>query len=302
MPLDEARSMHAGYSGLRRVHLILLLGQICFASLPVVGRMAMLGDLPPAGIVLVRMCGGAIVFSIIARHRMAIARRDIPFLIFCALLGVAANQELFIHGLARSTATNASVLGSTIPVFTALAAIALGREPIRLRRILGITVAVFGAVLLVGVEDLSLDSDHVVGSAMVLANSLCYGTYLVIVRPLAARYDPVALLALMFIAGIPMVAPLGVAAWAGAPPLTTTGVLTLAFLVAVPTVGAYTLIQTALKTADASLVAVYVNLQPLFAALGAWALLGEQVSWRTVGCGAIVLAGVWLATTRPGRL
>ena len=284
---------------MRRVHVILLLGQICFASLPVVGRMALLGHLPPAGIVLVRMCGGAIVFTIVARVRtrgsLAIARRDIPFLIFCALLGVAANQELFIHGLARSTATNASVLGATIPVFTALAAIALGREPARMRRLIGIAIAVAGAALLVGIENLSIRSDTVAGSAMVLANSFCYGTYLVIVRPLAERYDPIALLALMFVAGVPMVAPLGIDAWAAAPPLTAGDIATLAFLVAVPTVGAYTLIQTALKTAEASLVAVYVNLQPLFAALGAYVLLGEQPTLRTAGCGLIVLAGVWLA-------
>ena len=284
-------------AGLRRVHLILLLGQVCFASLPVVGRMALLGHLPAAGIVLVRMCGGAIVFAAIARSRgtLSFRRADLPFAIFCALLGVAANQELFIHGLARSTATNASVLGATIPVFTALTAIVLGREPERVRRLAGIAVAVGGAIALVGVENLSLDSDHVVGSAMVLANSLCYGTYLVIVRPLAERYDPIALLALLFAVGVPMVAPLGIAAWADAPPLTASDIATLGFLVLVPTVGAYTLIQTALKTAEASLVAVYVNLQPIFAALGAYLLLGEEPTLRLAVCGAIVLAGVWLA-------
>src|SRR5690348_4875804 len=100
------------------VHLLLLLGQICFASLPVVGRMAMLGRIPPAGIVLVRVVGGALVFCLIAKRRgtLKLARADVPALIGCSLLGVAANQELFIQGLARSTATNASVLGSTIPV------------------------------------------------------------------------------------------------------------------------------------------------------------------------------------------
>ena len=284
------------------VHVILLFGQVCFASLPVVGRMAMLGHLPPAGIVLVRMTGGALVFSLIAWRRGAlkIARADLPMLIGCAFLGVAANQELFIQGLARSTATNATVLGSTIPVFTAITAIVMRREPARPRRLLGIAIACAGAAVLVGADKLSLSSDHMVGNAMVLANSFCYGAYLVIVRPLADRYDPIGLLAMLFIAGVPMVAPLGVVAWADAPPLTGDDVAYLAFLVAVPTVGAYGLVQTALRRAEATLVAAYIYLQPVFATLGAILLLGESPSARLYMCGVLVLTGVWLAArSRP---
>ena len=111
--------------------------------------------------------------------------------------GVAANQELFVQGLARSTATNASVLGSTIPVFTALIAIVLGRERAQLRRLAGIAIAFAAVAALVGADRMSMSSDHALGSAMILINSLCYGTYLVVVRPLAGqggetRYEIVA--------------------------------------------------------------------------------------------------------------
>lgn len=284
-----------------RVHVLLLLGQVCFAALPVAGRLAMQGNrLPPAGIVMVRMCGGALAFAAIARARgvLRIRRADVPFLVLCALLGVAANQELFIHGLARSTATNASVLGATIPVFTALTALLVGREAPRLRRLLGIAVAFGGATALVGIEGLSLESEHVAGSAMVLANSLCYGSYLVLVRPMAARYDPMALLAVLFAIGVPMVTPLGVHAWMEAPPIGMREVLFLAFLVAVPTVGAYTFVQTALRDAESSVVAVYVNLQPVFVAVAAWGLLDETLTLRTAICGGIVLVGVYVATRK----
>jgi len=285
-----------------RVHVLLLLAQVCFASLPVVGRMAMLGHLPPAGIVLVRMSGAALAFVVLAWRRgvLRIERRDIPAILGCAFLGVAANQELFIQGLARTTATNASVLGSTIPVFTALVAILLGREPARQRRLGGIAIAFAGAAVLVGADQLSLSRDHLVGSSMVLVNSACYGTYLVIVRPLADRYDPLGLLALLFLAGVPMVTPLGIAAWADAPPLELADLAYLAFLVAVPTVAAYGLVQTALRHAEATLVAAYIYLQPVFATLGAMLLLHETPGLRLYICGALVLAGVWLAArSRP---
>lgn len=280
-----------------RVHLILLLAQICFASLPVVGRLAMLGHIPPAAIVVVRVTGGAIVFSAIAWRRgvLRIACRDLAAVVGCAFLGVAANQELFIQGLSRSTATNTSVLGATIPVFTVLAAIVLGREPARARRLVGIAIAFAGAAALVGIANVSTSEEHALGNAMVLVGSLCYGTYLVVVRPLAGRYDPIGLLAWLFIAAVPMVAPLGIAAFVSGPPVGAGDVAYFAFLVAVPTVGAYGLVQTALRRAESTLVAAYIYLQPLFATLGAMVLLDEQPTLRTAVFGAVVLGGVWLA-------
>jgi drug/metabolite transporter (DMT)-like permease len=279
------------------VHLILLAGQVCFASLPVAGRLA-LADIPPGVLPLVRTVGGAIVFSAVAWRRgvLRVERRDVPFLVLCALLGNVLNQELFIHGLARTTATHAVVIGATIPVFTALTVIVLGREPVRLRRLLGIAVAFGGVAALVGAEDLSLSSRHFAGSVMILVNALSYGIYLAIVRPLADRYDPIALLAFMFLAGIPMVAPIGIHALAvEAHPFTSTDYAFLAFLVAVPTVGAYSFVQIGLQRAESSLVAVYIYLQPVVAATGAVLILDEQVGARLVICGVVVLAGVWLA-------
>lgn len=277
-------------------HLILFLGQIAFASLPVVGRLA-LADIPAGAIPLVRTVGGAIVFTLIAWRRGTLAwpKGDVGFIVLCALLGNVLNQELFIHGLARSTATNAVVIGSTIPVFTILTALVLRRERARLHRIGGMAIAFAGVAILVGADELSTDSDHFIGSLMVLANALAYGSYLVIGKPLAERYDPIAILAYMFIAGTPMVAPIGIAAFAGGPALDGGDIAFLAFLVAVPTVAAYALVQTGLRRAESSLVAAYIYLQPVFAAIGAVIVLDEHVGPRTIVCGVIVLFGVWLA-------
>jgi drug/metabolite transporter (DMT)-like permease len=284
------------------VHLILLAGQVCFASLPVAGRLALVGI--PAGVIpLVRTVGAALVFSAIAYRRgtLRIDRRDLPFLVLCALLGNVLNQELFIHGLARTTATNAVVIGATIPVFTALAVIALRKERAQPLRLLGIAVAFGGVSALVGAEELSLSSEHFTGSVMVLLNAVSYGVYLAIVRPLAEKYDPIALLACMFIAGIPMVAPLGIHALATTEHVFDLGDLGfLAFLIAVPTVGAYTFVQIGLQRAQSSLVAAYIYLQPVFATLGAVLLLDEHVGPRTLVCGGVVLAGVGLAAKSRG--
>jgi drug/metabolite transporter (DMT)-like permease len=148
----------------------------------------------------------------------------------------------------------------------------------------------------VGAEDLSLSSQHFTGSVLVLVNAMSYGIYLAIVRPLADRYDPIALLAFMFLAGVVMVAPLGIRAFAVDPrPITGSDCAFFAFLIAVPTVAAYSFIQLGLRRAEASLVAVYIYLQPVLAATAAVLILDEPVGPRLVICGGIVLSGVWLA-------
>jgi drug/metabolite transporter (DMT)-like permease len=284
------------------IHLILIGAQLCFASLAVVGRLAVIAQVPPAGIVLVRMIGGALAFLLIARLRgtLRIHRRDLAFFILCAVLGVVLNQELFIHGLARTTATNAVVLGSTIPVFTALFAVVLGYEPVSRLRLAGIAVAFVGCIVLVGPDELSLSSSHLLGSVMVLANAASYGMYLAIARKIAGRYDPMAIVAVLFSIGVPLVAPLGIYAWSHAAPLTGASVGFLAFLVLIPTVAAYSLVQIGLRHAESSLVASYIYLQAVFTTIGAAILLDERPGQRTVVAAAIVLSGVFIsAQARP---
>jgi drug/metabolite transporter (DMT)-like permease len=292
------RSSHAGTS----VHLTLLVAQLCFASLSIAGRLAMQGAIGPAGIVMARMVGGAAVLATFAWWRgvLRIDKRDVPAIVGCSVLGMAANQELFVQGLARSTAVNASLLGSTAPVFTAIVAIMLGRERVQVRRLAGIAIAFAAAAVLVGVDRVSTAEGHRLGTMLLVLCALSYGTFLVVVRPLAEQYDPLGLLAWMFVFAAPMVVPFGIIELASTPPLGAGDIGYLAFLIAVPTVAAYGLVQVALKRSESSLVAAYVYLQPVLAAIGAWFLLDEELTVRTVVCGVIVLGGVWLAS-RKGR-
>jgi drug/metabolite transporter (DMT)-like permease len=72
----------------------------------------------------------------------------------------------------------------------------------------------------------------------------------------------------------------------------------LAFVVVFPTAGAYLLNNWALARADASVVALFIYLQPLIAALLAMARLGERPSPATWAGGVLVFAAVFLALRR----
>ncbi len=63
---------------------------------------------------------------------------------------------------------------------------------------------------------------------------------------------------------------------------------------------AYAVNQHALGRADASVVALYIYLQPILTAVGAVTLLGERPGLRTAVSAAVILLGLAVATVgRP---
>lgn len=277
--------------------------QLLFGLHPVAGAVA-LSKLSPSAIIGVRTLLGAPLLLLLARRWGQGSgwpnRRDLFALAGLGLLGVTVNQLLFTEGLHRAGPVNAAVLVVTIPVLTLLVAIVLGRESLSLGRVVGVALALTGAAIVTRLERFDLSSQVALGDLMLLGNSLSYATYLVLARPLMAKLGAAWCVAWVFvfgaIAALPLTGPALLAApWAE---LSWQVVLALAFILLGPTLGAYGLNAYALRTAEASVVAVYVSLQPFVGAVAAWALLGVQIDARTAVAGAVIVVGVLIAS-RP---
>jgi drug/metabolite transporter (DMT)-like permease len=221
--------------------------------------------------------------------------RDLAALAGLAALGIAANQLLFIAGLARTSATMAVVLGTTIPVFTAGLAIALRREPARAAAVAGVAVGFAGALVTVGGAR-GADAD-LLGGALIVLNSLAYALYLVLGRPVVQRHDPLVVITWVVTFGAVMVVPFGAAdAIAAAPHLSTTAWAAIGWIVLAATVGTYTLNAWALARAPATLVATYIYVQPPVGALLAAILLGERPEWTTAAGALLIAGGIWIVS------
>lgn len=296
----------------RSAHLALFGVQVCFASWAISGKLA-LAHLGVHGILAFRVAGGSLGFLAIAigAHKIARwrgdpewrwpTRREWVLITLYAGLGMITNQLFFLHGLRLTTATNATVLGTTIPVFTAGIAIMLGRERATAGRLIGLAIALAGVLVIARVDKFDLSDGHVRGNLFIIVNSLSYSLFLVFVRDVRERFPPTQLVALLFIVAGLVLVPLGAGSFiAVAPSLTSRTWLMLVFIVLVPTLGAYSLNQYALRHAESSLVALYVYVQPVLVALMAAWLLDERPTWRTGVAAALVFTGVGVAT-RPQR-
>ena len=282
-------------------HLALIGVQLMFGTWPIFGKIA-LKVLPSTGLVVLRVVGATIAFLILQRtfgRSQKIRGSDYARLALYALLGVVLNQLLFVKGLSLTTVINATLLGTTIPVFTLLVSITLGYDRLSLRKALGISFAAAGVVYLLYPER-NFTSDTAFGNLLIVLNSVSYGAYLAISKDILKRYGALTVITWIFIFGSIATIPIGGYALANAP-LYQAGVwvwLVVLYIILVPTVGCYYLNAWALSRVEPSTVAIYIYLQPLIAFAFAPLILNEKWNSRTWLASALIFAGVAVVTWR----
>jgi len=287
-----------------RVHLTLLIVQLSFGGFHVVAKAA-LTDLAPMALAALRIAIATpiLVFLAWRRDRFLPTARDMPVLALLGGLGVFLNQVLFITGLKHTTATNASILMTSLPVFAVAAAAVLGIERLTVQRSVGILLSVAGALVLVNPFRFSTAPGAALGNVLILGNSLCYALFLVLQRPVLARIPWRTVIAWSFLYGgagvlLASVPALTRLELTRIPAATWLGVLYIALFA---TVFAYAANTWAVRRSSPALVSAYGTLQPLVAVVLAALFLGERFGW-VEGVGfALIVAGLWRVTARPSR-
>jgi drug/metabolite transporter (DMT)-like permease len=284
-----------------RVHAVLVGTQVFFGLFHVVGK-AVLAELPPLALAGLRILGAAPILAAVAWHydRVLPRPRDLPVLALLGGLGVFANQVFFILGLERTTATNAAILMTSVPVLTVAVAALFQVERLGPRRLLGVALSVAGALVLLGPGQLQFGARVAVGNALILTNCVCYAAFLVLQRPVLRRLPWRTVIAWAFLLG-----GLGVLAVAGPalarlPEIHVSGRawLGVAYIVLFPTAIAYALATWAVRRSSPALVAAYITLQPLVAAVFAAIFLGERLGWPQGVGFALILAGLFQVSAR----
>ncbi len=192
------------------------------------------------------------------------------------------------------TSGTASVLNSTMPLWTALFASAiLVEEQFTPARAAGLVVGFVGVVVLTGGDVADIADPSIAGQLAVVAAAACYGAAAVFARTLLRRQDPLLLSGAQLTLGPLLVLPvllavrgtpdysLSVEAWLS---LTTLGVLGTG--VAIIT---FVWLLDNMGSVRASLVTYIV---PVVGLLLGWALLDESIGVNTLLGAALIIAGV----------
>jgi len=297
-PPDPRRPMDAP------TRTLLVSVQMCFAVFPIAGKVAMEAFAPPAVLVWRLGVGSAVLLGLASwlygRGAWPPARELLP-IARLSLFGIAINQWLFLEGLSRSTAVNAGLLMTVIPVATTAFAAALGHETLGARRAAGIALSVTGVAILFGTRGARLGGGTALGDGLLVLNTLSYSLYLVLAKPVLRRTPHLVVVAWMFVASALVMpwffthldwapAHAGGRQWWG-----------LAGVLVFPTVLAYVGNTVVLSRTRASTTATYVMLQPVITSVLGVVLLGEAFGPWLLVVATCVLGGLWLVSARRPR-
>ena len=286
-------------------HLALIAVQILFATWPIVGKLT-LRTLPAVAIVGLRVAGASVVLILLARFSgklQLIERPDWPLLIASCALGLVLNQWLFVKGLSLTTAINAILLSTSIPISTLLLGIFIGTDRVTWLRMVGICLAGAGVLYLIGPGRGDFSATTRVGDLLIVANSLCYGAYIAVSKDLVRRYNALTVITWIFIAGSVATIPPALISLRGVQ-LSNVPLLVwieVAYIIILPTAITYYLNAWALSRVPPSTVAVYIYLQPLIAFVVAPIVLGETLGIRALISSLLIFGGVFIVARTRSR-
>jgi drug/metabolite transporter (DMT)-like permease len=275
------------------------LAQLCFSGFHVVGKLVLV-RVPALAVASLRVAVATpvmLLWAWIEEHTWP-RLRDLPILSLLGLLGVCANQLLFISGLERTTATHAAILMPSVPAFAVAVAALLRVEPLNLRRVGGVALSVAGALVMLRPDRFSLGDQTLVGDLLLLANGLAFAFFLVLQRPVLARIPWRTVIAWSFLTGGAGVLAVGGPALLrlelGALPGWT--LLGLGYIIIFATLGGYLLNTWAVRQISSVIAAAYTTLQPPISAALAAIVLGERLGWAEGAGGVLIVLGLRLAS------
>ncbi len=215
-------------------------------------------------------------------------------------------QLLFMHGMSRTAASDASVLITFNPVFTALLAVPLLRRKISGRLLFGLSVGLVGVALVTGWSpntDIPT-SMRLLGDFLIMCAAASWAVSTILIKKVLENDEtkekptPLAIVAWASLFGWLLLTPLAVfdlMVWGADALPTTKNLLWLAYLAALSTVLAYAWFAEGVDKIGATAAATYVYLVPFFGILAGVVILGESTGVLLFVGLALILIGVKMA-------
>ena len=268
-----------------------------------VAKMVMPIYIGSLGLVFLRVLGATIIFWTISLFfkTKPIEKKDRLTILKCGLFGMSINIAAFIAGLDYSTPVNSSILIIISPIFVVILSFFIFKNKINFIKILGIILGFIGAMILILTADSnnSIGRNIPLGNFLFIVNSISYAYYLIIVKPMAEKYDLITLFKWLFLIGLIFNFPLGInqfldVDWASLP--LWEAVLPMVFVVVGTTCMTYFLNGYALSKITSTEVAVFMYLQPIIGILFAIFTKSDTITTIMFVASVLIFTGVYLTS------
>src|SRR5690554_496029 len=259
----------------------------------------------PYGFIVLRVGGAAILFWLLSLFTKSekIERKDYWRILACALFGMVLNMLMFFKGLSLSTPINSAVSMTITLVLLLLLTALILRERITWVKTLGIVFGLSGAlVLILFQEKTQTNAPNIpLGNLLFVLNAISYSFYLILVKPLVAKYKAITLLKYFFLVALCINLPVGYSEFIQVEwmQLTFSEVGQMLFVIVATTFFTYLFNIFALKQLSPSTIGVFIYLQPVVAVIFAVSVGADTLNVLRVGAACLIFLGVFLSTRKP---
>ncbi|MCC2657890.1 MAG: Drug/metabolite transporter permease superfamily protein [Panacagrimonas sp.] len=284
--------------------LLLIVSTLCWSGNFVLGR-AMHEHVPPIGLAFWRWTGALLlVVGFAAPH----LRRDWTALwteplrlVLLSFLGVASFNSLVYLGLNTTTATNAVLLQSVMPLMIFLASYAIYREAVQPVQVIALAISLVGVTTIISHGSMAalLSLSLRPGDGWVLLAVVFYALYSVLLRR-RPQVHPLSFLAATFALGALMLLPVYLAEHLAVRRIQVDGptLASIVYVAIFPSVVAYLCFNRAVELAGPNRAGQYLHLMPVFGSALAALFVGERLAWFHWAGAGLIACGILLARKR----
>jgi drug/metabolite transporter (DMT)-like permease len=288
-------------------YLLLTLTPLFWAANAVAGR-GLAPEIPPMTMTFLRWLFAIGILAPFAwphvRRDWPIVRRGWKSLIVLGVVGVGTHNALAYLGLNYTTATNALILNSFIPVMVISLSWIFLRERLTPVQLAGVGVSLAGVLMILTRGSLeALASFRLNGGDLLLIMAMAMWS----VYTIGLRWRPQGLHMLTFLFVLMVIGDLAVLPFFAAElafgrhmVVTPVNLAAIAIVSLFSSVLAYVFWNQGVTQIGPSVAGLFVHLMPVFGVVLAWAFLGERLALFHVAGIALILSGIGI-TSRLGR-
>ncbi len=281
--------------------LLLITAMLVWASSFIALKIAV-NDMGMMSVIFFRMLIASLFFVFFIKKfiNLEFTKKNIKLLLIMVFFEPCMYFIFEINALTYTTAGQAGVITSFMPLITAFAAGFFLSEIIKKEMIIGSVIAIIGAVWLSLISNSAENaSNPLLGNFLEMLAMVCGAGYTIVLRHLVKDFSPLFLTAIQSFAGTLFFLPLTVFEY-----MTSTvtfsldSVLAVIYLGSVVTLGGYGLYNYAVSRTTAANASSFVNLIPVFTLIIAFFVLGEVLDYEQLLACSLILLGVVITQTK----
>ena len=221
-------------------------------------------------------------------------------IVILSLLSISAFNSLAYISLQYTSALNATILNSFIPIFILIIVSLFFKEKISKYQVVGIFISLLGVFIILSRLDINIIKNITFnkGDLWMLLAALDWAMYSILLKYLRpTELKPMTFLGIMMILGTIFLIPLYLANPFNELMITLNKdvIYALAYIAIFPSIISYLAWNYGLQKIGAALGGQYIHLMPIFGALMAVLFLGEKIELYHILGGIGIGLGLWLS-------